>query len=90
MTPDASGKDRGERAVLAKAVSRLFDEWNLQTTDRAALLGLNQNSRATLGRYAGGEPLANSRDLLDRVGHLLSIYRMLALIFPENPEIRSG
>ena len=41
----------------------------------------------TLNRYTKGEPLADSRDLLDRVKNLFSIHRSLRILFPENREI---
>lgn len=85
-----AGTGELERAVLAKAVSRMFNEWNLPAADRAVMLGLGENNRTSLGRYALGRPFANSRDLLDRAGHLLAIYKSLALLYPENPDIRAG
>lgn len=81
---------KNERVVLAKAIMRAFEEWGLANADRQVLLGLGVHGRATLGRYAKGQPLSNTRDLLDRVGHLLGIYKGLQLLYPENPEIRSG
>lgn len=78
---------REGRAALAKMVTRLFDLWALSGADQAALLGLSEASRSTLSRYRRGEPLADSRDLLDRAGHLLSIHKSLRMLFPENREL---
>lgn len=78
---------RDGRAALAKMVTRLFDLWALSSADQAALLGLSETSRSTLSRYRRGEPLADSRDLLDRAGHLLSIHKSLRMLFPENREL---
>ena len=75
------------RAVLARAVMRLFDTWELGPADRLTLLGLSEANRSALSRYAHGEPLASSRDLLDRAGHLLGIHKSLELLYPHNPEI---
>lgn len=75
------------RIKLATAVSRLFDLWDLDAVDRLILLGLSEGNRSALARYARREPLAASRDLLDRVGHLLGIYKSLKLLYPHNPEI---
>ena len=86
-TSRGSASER-ERVVLAKAVMRAFDEWQLPNADRQVLLGLGPNSRTTLNRYASGSPLNNTRDLLDRVGHILGIYKGFQLLYPENPEIR--
>lgn len=78
---------RDGRAALAKMVSKLFEHWQLPTTDQAALLGLSETSRSTLTRYRNGEPLADSRDLLDRAGHLLAIHRSLRILFPHNRDL---
>jgi hypothetical protein len=75
------------RIVLARAVSRIFDLWELGAADRLTLLGLSEGNRSALARYARGEPLAASRDLLDRAGHLLGIHKSLKLLYPRNPEI---
>ncbi len=80
-------ESRDKRIVLARAVSRLFENWQLPATDRLALLGLSEANRSALGRYERGQPLAASRDLLDRVGHLLGIHKSLKLLYPQNPEI---
>ena len=87
---NTAGTDAETRAALAKAIIRLFDEWALDTPDRATLLGLAGNSRTTLNRYRSGKPLGNSRDLLDRAGHLLGIHKNLMLLFPENPQVRNA
>lgn len=89
-TRTAAGTNAETRTTLAKAITRLFDEWRLDNPERATLLGLAGNSRTTLNRYRSGKPLGNSRDLLDRAGHLLGIHKNLMLLFPENPEIRNA
>lgn len=82
-----SPRDRKTRVVLARAVSKLFDLWQLSTIDRLVLLGLSESNRSALGRYEQGEPIAANRDLLDRVGHLLAIQKSLKLLYPKNNEI---
>ena len=88
----AEGADRSRerRAVLAKAVTKLFDFWELGVPDRLTLLGLASGNRMTLQRYAHGEPVAASRDTLDRIGHLLGIQKSLELLYPRNVEIQKG
>jgi hypothetical protein len=81
------GQEQNPRSVLAKSITRLFDLWDLNTADRLTLLGLAEGNRAALARYAHGEPLARSRDMLDRAGHLLGIYKSLQLLYPHNTEI---
>lgn len=78
-----------ERAGVARAVARLFDEqWRLSSSDALMLLGLNEQSRTTLERYRDGKPIGQNRDLLERVSHLLGIHKSLRLLYPENPEMR--
>lgn len=88
--PPKSGTDEHERSVLTKAVTRLFDEWGLSSKDRAILLGLDYDDGGALDNCAVGAPFDDNRELLDRVGHLLSIYKRLEILYPENPEVRSA
>lgn len=79
---------RDDRTHLAKLVCGLFSKWDLDTATQAELLGLSPSTRATVARYRKGEPLADQRDLLDRVGNLLGIHKSLGLLYPHNPELR--
>lgn len=78
---------RDARARLARMVVQLLDHWNLSTAEQAALLGLSATSRSTLSRYRAGEPLADSRDLLDRAGHMLGIHKSLRILFPHDRDL---
>ena len=75
------------RSALAKIVTRLFDRWELTLAEQAGLLGLSTTNRASIARYRAGEPLADSRDLLDRVSCLLGIHKVLRILFPHNREL---
>jgi hypothetical protein len=88
--PASQPSDRETRVILAGALSRLLELWKLSTADRLALLGLSESNRIALQRYASGAPLAASRDLLDRAGHLLGIHKSLKLLFPRNEELERG
>lgn len=79
--------DSNARAQLARIVTRLFDHWQLPLTEQAGLLGLSMSNRASIGRYRAGEPLADNRDLLDRVSCLLGIHKTLRILFPENRDL---
>ncbi len=68
-------------------VTRLLEHWALSAVQQAAVLGLSPGSRSTLARYRTGEPLADSRDLLDRAGHLLGIHKSLRLLFPHDRDL---
>lgn len=78
---------REARARLAAMVMQLLDHWRLTAAEQAELLGLSSGSRSTLARYRAGEPLADSRDLLDRAGHLLGIHKSLRLLFPHDRDL---
>lgn len=78
---------QAERGEIAKMIMTLFDHWELTTEDRLELLGLSPSNRSALSRYRRGEPLAQSRDLLERAGILLGIHKNLRLLFPHNREL---
>ena len=83
-------RSREARERLAKMVTQLFDHWKISTAEQAALLGLSVDNRSTLARYRKGEPLADSRDLLDRAGHLLGIHKSLRILFPQDRDLAYG
>ena len=78
---------RDTRARLARMIVQLLDHWALSTVEQSALLGLSAGSRSTLSRYRAGEPLADSRDLIDRAGHLLGIHKSLRILFPHDRDL---
>jgi|SRR5215203_1550299 len=78
---------RDARSRLAAMVTKLLEHWKLSTAEQSALLGLSTGSRSTLSRYREGEPLADSRDLLDRAGHLLGIHKSLRILFPYDRDL---
>jgi len=84
---DVDLASRHARARLAAMVVRLLDHWQLSPGEQAEVLGLSPASRSTLARYRAGEPLADSRDLLDRARHLLGIHKSLRLLFPHDRDL---
>ncbi len=76
-----------ERGEIAKMIMTLFEHWGLSTEESLELLGLAPSNRSALARYRRGEPLAQNRDLLERVGILLGIHKNLRLLFPHNREL---
>ena len=85
--PRADLRTREARERLARLLTQLFVHWQLSTTEQAALLGLSPENRSTLSRYRKGEPLADSRDLIDRAGHLLGIHKSLRILFPGDRDL---
>lgn len=86
-TAPADLKTRQARERLARMVMRLFEHWRLSTAEQASLLGLSVANRSTLSRYRKGEPLADSRDLVDRAGHLLGMHASLRVLFPQDHDL---
>jgi hypothetical protein len=68
-------------------VMRAFDLWRISNEDQLSLLGLATDNRAALSRYRKGAPLAVSRDLLERAGHILAIHKNLRLLFPHDLDL---
>ena len=76
------------RKALARMVTRLFELWKITTAEQLELLGLSRTSRAQLSKYRSGGAVPSSRDMLDRIGWLLSIHKSLRLLYPHNENIR--
>jgi len=76
------------RKKLARMVTRLFELWHLPVADQLELLGLSRTSRAQIAKYRKGGAVPSSRDMLDRIGWLLSIHKSLRLLYPRNESIR--
>jgi len=85
--PTIDPGSREARSRLARMVTRLFEHWGLPMAEQAAALGISAGSRSTLVRYRAGEPLADDRDLLDRVSHLLGIHKSLRILFPHDRDL---
>lgn len=76
-----------DRSAIAKMLMKLFEHWQISTEEQLDVLGLSIANRAALARYRKGEPIAQSRDMLDRAGHLLGIHKNLRLLFPHNRDL---
>ncbi len=73
--------------ATAKMLMQLFDRWQLNKRQRAALLGLSPLKHRMLTRYHRRTLIGSNRDQLERVGHLLVIHRNLRLLFPQNRDL---
>ena len=68
-------------------VRRVIEQgWTVVSAASAAGLSERQAYR-WLARYRSGEPLADNQDLLDRVGCLLGIHKVLRIMFPHNRDL---
>lgn len=80
-----------EKVVLAKAVSRLLDCWELSQDMQCELLGLMPSSREKLLQMKVGlAEIPTGRDAFDRVMYLLSIHKCLTMLYPKNEDLRFG
>lgn len=83
--------DTEVRKTTAKMLMKLFSQWELDSAQKLALLGMSGNSRAQLNKFAQGQaPLSKGRDTQDRAANLLSIHKSLGMLYPFNPELRYG
>lgn len=73
-----------DRGALARMLVNLFEHWQLSSEEQLEMLGLASANRAALARYRKGEPIAPSRDMLERAGHLFGIHKSLRLLFPRD------
>ena len=73
--------------LLQTVATGVLGEAAYEGGGQSALLGLSASSRSTLSRYRSGEPLADSRDLIDRAGHLLGIHKSLRILFPHDRDL---
>ena len=76
-----------DRGAVAKMLMKLFEHWQLTTEEKLSMLGLAQDNRSALSRYRKGVPIAASRDMVERAGHLLGIHKNLRLLFPRNRDL---
>lgn len=82
--PPADLSDKGVRAQLTPAavtaLFRLADAWGVTTSDVEGLLGFSV-SQPTLQRWKKQPPSELSMDALQRISHLINIYRLTHIIF---------
>jgi hypothetical protein len=88
VTALQSGPHDSDRQVLAKALRRLFELWNLDQQESASLLGLKADD-PTLTAIRGGAALPDQPFIVARARVLLRIHRNLQLLLPTNPQVAS-
>lgn len=75
-----------DRQILAKALRRLFELWNLDEQQSAWLLGL-EPADSHLAAIRSGESLPDRASLIARARLLLRVHRNLQLLLPTNPQV---
>ena len=76
-----------DRSAIAGMLIRLFEHWELTTDQQLDALGFSRTNRSILSRYRRGQPIANSRDTLERASYLLGMHANLRRLFPQNPDL---
>lgn len=82
-----NGSKEIDRSKISLMLIRMFENWKLSNEEQLDVLGLSTDNRAALSRYRKGEPISNSRDIMDRAGNLLAVHKNLRLLFPKNREL---
>lgn len=92
FTPqDSDLTSEDTRRRLTKVIIRLFDEWELKTTEQLILLGLRETSCNLLQNYRNLKNIIPyDHDQLERVGLLLNIYKNIYDLYPENENLRKN
>ncbi len=67
-----------------RAFFRISAEWGLSVEEQLDLLGLE--SRSTYFNWKRAQDARLDRDQLERVSHLLGIYKALRILFPSVPQ----
>ncbi len=87
LTQAATKSSEPDRTAIAGMLMKLFEHWKLTTEEQLDALGFSPGNRGVLTRYRRGDPIAQSRDTMERAGHLLGIHKNLRLLFPHNRDL---
>ena len=88
MSHTDSTTQESDRQILAKALRRLLELWNLDELQSAWLLGLDPKD-ANLATIRNGESLPDQAALIARARLLLRVHRNLQLLLPTSPQVAS-
>lgn len=77
-----------ERAALARGIMSILDKWGLSASDQVRLLNLpDKTPTRMLRRYRDDTPLPNTREVNERVEHIIGIADALRTSYPHNPSM---
>ena len=85
--PHADEVTDSDRRILAKAILRLFDLWQLSEADQLILLGLPADDVQALRSMRHSGMLLTTAQMAERTRALLRIYRYLGMLYPEHPDL---
>jgi len=70
---------------LTKTLLSVFNNWNLNTSDQIALLGLPKDSKPRiLNRFRAGMEVPDNPQFLQRAHYILAISNAIDSLFPHN------
>ena len=77
-----------ERAALARGIISILDKWGLSASDQVRLLNLpDKTPTRMLRRYRDDTPLPDTREVNERVEHIIGIADALRTSYPHNPSM---
>lgn len=77
--------EKDERKYQTELIMKLFENWDLTIRQQAIALGLSPDTGTSIHNYKNGKHyLPLSRDIQDRIGHLLAVHKYLRRAYPFN------
>lgn len=78
---------KDDRLRLTAMIFRLFQLWKINDEAQPVLLGLPPKNKQSFSKYMVEKGVPNSPDVLDRVGHLLSIHKSLRMLYKHDLDL---
>jgi hypothetical protein len=76
------------RAELARAIMSILDKWGLDAAQQVELLNLpDKTPTRMLRRYRDDTPFPDTREVNERVEHIIGIADALRTTYPHNPSM---
>ena len=77
-----------ERAKLSRGVMNILDQWGLNAEQAVAILDLPEKTPTRmLRRYRDDTPFPDTKEVNDRIDHILGIADALRTSWPHNPSM---
>ena len=77
-----------DRAALARGIMSILDKWGLCASDQVSLLNLPvKTPTRMLRRYRDDTPLPDTREVNERIEHIIGIADALRTSYPHNPSM---
>ena len=77
-----------DRAALARSIMSILDKWGLSASEQVRLLNLpDKTPTRMLRRYRDDTPLPDTKEVNERVEHIVGIADALRTSYPHNPSM---